>query len=94
MLGSLAPEVDLLLVLGLRISVPSPISGLGNNPQMVYISGFGILNFLHYLTPTRRFVFCFVLFLVYLIFLTKNPGSVNRKKDTIIIPIIITSYPT
>lgn len=60
MLGFLAPEVDLLLVLGLRISVLSPISGLGNNPQMVYISGFGILNFLQYLTPTRRFAFSFV----------------------------------
>ena len=32
----------------------------GSNPQMVYISGFGVLNFLQYLNPTRRFKVCFV----------------------------------
>ena len=33
---------------------------LGSNPQMVYISGFGVLNFLQYLNPTRPFKVCFV----------------------------------
>ena len=39
----------------------------GSNPQMVYTSGFGVLNFLQYLNPTRHFKVCFVFSLFYIL---------------------------
>ena len=38
----------------------SHILTLGSNHQMVHISGFGVLNFLQYLNPTKCFKVCFV----------------------------------